>query len=501
MMMRRAGGVITVYACLILVLILTLTGVLVQSAAVQTSKNRAKADTSLAIESLFAEYDPDLMEHYHIFAADCGRGGGGSESYALRRMRFYGADTNGASVRRVQYLSDDGGKAYYEQALRWMEEKEVPPGAGAADRRAAEAQKMKEEIEDARKEAETQTEQMTLYAGRMESARDAEGNQTDESTESEGSTMPGDDGAEADVPGGTEAWRNFFGAFTDLAGMTLPEGIMPQGRSVSAGEISTAGTASNRPLQSGKGSFTYSAGALAGSAAGTFVYDAYLMEVMACEVREPQHETALEYEIEYILSGRGSDRDNLKETVQKLLLIRTAMNRACLSRDAGRQTAVRAAAAFLALAMGMPEAQPAVEKALIYAWAYGESVMEVRALLDGKKVPASKTPENWKLSIGGLLLMVASPFAAPGQDVSGWEAPSEEEGLSYEDYLRIFLAAEPRRKKVMRALDLIELNIGLMRSGGSAMKSDRCVCRLEVESSCALERGVRYRFATAFAYR
>ena len=49
---------------------------------------------------------------------------------------------------------------------------------------------------------------------------------------------------------------------------------------------------------------------------------------------------------------------------------------------------------------------------------------------------------------------------------------------------------------------LIELNIDRMRSlGGSRFKADQSICRLDVKSSCRLERGIRYSFATAFAYR
>ncbi len=487
--MRRAEGVITVYASLTMILLLSLAGALIQSAAIQTSKNRAKAAAFLAVESVFAEYDPDLQKRYHVFAADCGRGGGDSESYALGRMSFYGADTQDASFRRVQYLSDSSGEALYEQALLYMEQAGIDISTRDAARLKEEADRILADEEQAGENARAMNRRIREYAGKLEEA----GEQPAE----EETPAPERQGAEEN-----EKWKELLSAFSAFSAADLPESVMPQGKSVSGEKIDLSLTASHRTLQKGKGSFRHPVSALAGSAAGTAVFDSYLMEVTADAVSEPEEETALRYETEYILFGEESDKENLKKAASRLLLIRTALNTASLKSDAGRQAEIAAAAAFLSLSMGMPGAEGGIAQALTYAWAYGESVMEVRALLAGKKVPAVKSPENWKLSIGGLIVMAGSPFGVPGQDVSAWEAPSEEGGMDYEDYLRIFLAAETKGVKTMRAVDLIELNIDRMRSlGGSRFKADQSICRLDVKSSCRLERGIRYSFATAFAYR
>src|SRR5699024_11375654 len=65
-------------------------------------------------------------------------------------------------------------------------------------------------------------------------------------------------------------------------------------------------------------------------------------------------------------------------------------------------------------------------RSLLAAWAYGESIMDLRALAAGKKVPAIKTKETWKLSLSNLLKLGTSEDA--GTD-SG-----EDDGTDYEDY-------------------------------------------------------------------
>ena len=88
--MRREPAVITVYVSLVFLLLLTLTGALLESAAVQTAKNNAKETTGLALESVFAEYDPDLQEKYHIFAVNgCRKGESDPEQELLQSLRFW----------------------------------------------------------------------------------------------------------------------------------------------------------------------------------------------------------------------------------------------------------------------------------------------------------------------------------------------------------------------------------------------------------------------------
>ena len=453
--MRREPAVITVYVSLVFLLLITLTGALLESAAVQTAKNNAKAETCLALESVFAEYDPYLQEQYHLFAVNCSRSGGTApEQELLRSLRFYRVDTQGADVGKIQLLSDEEGKAFYEQAVRYMEEKSI-----AGETLLEQAETLKEAEQQEELTEKLQVEAITGFAHTL-----------------------------SELEGG-EPVMGLFSMFAGFFGRPVLEIAMPQGKTVSASSIELNKTASHRNLQAGHGTF---AAQKEPSILGDTLLDLYLIDVMNKETEEPK-EAGLSYEIEYILSGEESDRKNLENTAGRLLLIRTAFNARYLKESAVRQAEVTQMAVFLAAVLAAPECEEAIKEAVTYAWSYAEAVMDIKALFDGKKVPLNKDDESWTLSAEGLLSFEKSV-------TEGWESTDTGEGLCYEDYLRILLALESRQTKCMRALDLIEINLR-GESGTYAFRADSAVCRAQIDSSCALPRSVNYDFSTAFSYR
>ncbi|MFR1158521.1 MAG: hypothetical protein ACLSD7_05690 [Coprococcus phoceensis] len=69
-------GEITAFLSLVFLLILSFLGAMVESASIQVLKNYKRADTILAVESVFAEYQKQLLEQYDLFALDAGYGEG-----------------------------------------------------------------------------------------------------------------------------------------------------------------------------------------------------------------------------------------------------------------------------------------------------------------------------------------------------------------------------------------------------------------------------------------
>lgn len=49
----------------------------------------------------------------------------------------------------------------------------------------------------------------------------------------------------------------------------------------------------------------------------------------------------LDYEVEYILSGKSSDKDNLESVLLKIFLIRIVLNYVYLMTDTGKQERLR----------------------------------------------------------------------------------------------------------------------------------------------------------------
>ena len=108
-------GEITVFLSLVFVLIVSLVGSMVQSVSIQITRSMKRADTELAIESVFAEYNKEMLEEYGLFVKV-----GRDEKEISERLWFYGADEMEHEIRRMQLFTDDGGEAFYEQAIRAM---------------------------------------------------------------------------------------------------------------------------------------------------------------------------------------------------------------------------------------------------------------------------------------------------------------------------------------------------------------------------------------------
>ena len=89
----------------------------------------------------------------------------------------------------------------------------------------------------------------------------------------------------------------------------------------------------------------------------------------------------LNYQVEYILGGKNSDRENLKSVAGKLLVIRQGVNMAYLLSDGGKRIQVETLALAIASGFLIPPAAAVIEAALIFCWAFAESILDVRELL------------------------------------------------------------------------------------------------------------------------
>ena len=125
------------------------------------------------------------------------------------------------------------------------------------------------------------------------------------------------------------------------------------------------------------------------------------------------------------------------------------------------------------------------------AWAYGETVMDLRSLLSGKHVATVKSRETWQLSLESLMRLGTQEDPGEGMDT--------ETGMDYKDYLRMFLFLEQKESKSLRTLSLIEQNMRYV-YGQSYFQADACISRMELESTSKLRRGIRYTYKTYYGY-
>ena len=114
----------TAYLSLVFILLVSFTGSMMESASIQNAKNYGRADMNRAMESVFAEYQKELLEDYDIFALEGSyETGRYSEDLLKGRLAYYGAGSMEHKVRAIEFLTDQGGRAFYRQAAAYMEHK------------------------------------------------------------------------------------------------------------------------------------------------------------------------------------------------------------------------------------------------------------------------------------------------------------------------------------------------------------------------------------------
>ena len=158
----------------------------------------------------------------------------------------------------------------------------------------------------------------------------------------------------------------------------------------------------------------------------------------------PEKNTVLKYELEYIISGKDSDKENLASVVEKIVLAKTGINMAYLITDKEKMEQVSAIAASVAIVTGLPFLEPVAKGVLISAWSMAEAVNDMKILLSGGKVALTKSKGGWRTSIG---------------NVTNGSKKEDSKGLSYKEYCQILIAVQNTGDSLYRIMDLIQINI------------------------------------------
>lgn len=175
------------------------------------------------------------------------------------------------------------------------------------------------------------------------------------------------------------------------------------------------------------------------------LYDEYISDKFGCFTKKADEDSLLDYQIEYVLNGKNTDFDNLFYTALELSGLREGTNFCSLFLDRERKEECKVMSIGLFGFTGIPALVVVGQYAIMAAWAYGESVLEVRQILSGEKVPIIKNSSNWKLSLSNLLLLKLE------------DESNEKSGLNYEQYLSILLLLKKNTTKYFRTMALMEM--------------------------------------------
>lgn len=178
-------------------------------------------------------------------------------------------------------------------------------------------------------------------------------------------------------------------------------------------------------------------------------------------------ETFFSNEVEYILEGDYSNKKNKSEIRKGLVLFRTGLNAAHLYLDGEKRALTLAAAEALT-----PGPAALVTQAVIVGtWAVAEAENDTKLLEKGKPVVLFKDKTTWATDLDAVL----------NNHLKGCIDTGSKRGLSYEDYLMIFLFFQDEPVKLARVMDLIQINMRGTCRDSFTLKTYSCGFGLEAE--------------------
>ena len=171
-------------------------------------------------------------------------------------------------------------------------------------------------------------------------------------------------------------------------------------------------------------------------------------------------------------------------------MLRETANYIFLCSNPAKSGEAEALAVAIALAAYSPELKDPIKQTILFAWAYAESVYDVRTLLSGGKIPLMKADENWHYSLSEMF-HCAADFDEVDSTLST--------GMSYTDYLRVFLALENSDTKTKRFMNLVEMDIRRT-DGNRYFRLDTCVDYIEAEAFVSSGYGANYCILRSYSY-
>lgn len=451
--MKRQSGYLTVYLCLILSLLIPLYLVLIEGARRGGAGLEAACAVEAGMQSTLAEYHRELAEQFNLYAIDSSYGTTSvgrenTEAHLLRYISenldtkdvllsglwyrdFFGLQVFDAEIFGAELLTDGGGSVFRKAAVNAVKD---DVGLGLFQQVSEWLQSVQISGLDAGEEAEGDAclSGINAICGQI---------------------------SEKKAPlvrkpvSAIEAVRN-----QGILKLVLDEPVLST--KIILEENLAAHRMKNDLVNSGN---------LEQEQEGLldkFLFREYLVRYCGDYLNRKEN-SVLDFETEYLLAGKNTDAANLKSVLTRLLILREGYNLAFLMSDEKKQEEISAVATAICAVVFLPELEPVAEGILAYGWSLAESIYDVKCLVKGGKIPLQKTDKTWH---SGLQQVIDGLFH---------EQSLPEEGLSYRDYLRIFLMLTGTKKLTDRAMNLVEGDIRLTPKNED-FRLDACFTELKI---------------------
>ena len=476
---KSCHGYITVFLSLTLTLLLSLVLTVIEGARISAIRMKFECVADIAMNSVLAEYHRELLKQYDLLFVDTSYGKSPSIANTEVHLKTYiqkNLEGNAGSgfIRNRDFLN------------MWAEEADIIEYSIASDE---EGGVLKRQVTDYMDDYPVGAllDKLTGHKSQVDSleleTRDLAGERESREAEIEEIGLPVqevEEGVFEEVPLNNPA--DIANASRSIGVLNL---VIDDIGSISTVKISPEQYISHRSLMRGSG--ICGEAVQVGGAPNDLVYLAYLFE--KCGYYGKQKENSLlQYQIEYLIAGQDTDWQNLEQVTRRLLRWREVSNFIYLLSDGAKVAEAEAMALALTAVMLNPELAEPVKYTILFAWAYVESLQDIKDLLGGGKVPLMKTAGDWKTGIDSIM------------DVKGSLKDTEGgSGLSYKEYLEIMLFMTGDHDRTFRSMDLMEMDIRKT-PGNSGFRMDGCFDTYRARLAVSSGFGYRYEMERLYGF-
>ncbi len=476
---KKCNGYITVYLALTLGIMISLITTMLSGARTQTIRFHTECVTDIGLESIFAEYHRELLKQYGLLYIDSSYGSGTGSEEAVKAHLLHYMNLNFDGVRKtivgkdltachadnallegISYATDGRGQVLDYQIDRYMK---IKYGLGY--------------IPAFRNDGSDIESLLNEYDG-YNSDRQSAGGRVTEIIDDYNSNLPKDQKPYS-ISNPADSVEEFsessvlLYAFADTGALPFRE-------------TEVDSLISHRSYREGAGLREWQ------KAPDGLDFKLLLLDYIYDKCgyyKQEKPDSALSYEVEYIIEGAGSDIENMEEIAGKIFKIRYVVNMSYLLSSASKQSEAEALAIAATSAIGLPELAEAVKYTILFAWGYAESAKDLRIVYDGHGLDPVKTDATWNTPLEQLVVFK--------EHLSEYIPPAGP--MNYKAFLDLFLFSQSMETLNFRLMDIMESDIRKT-AGNIGFKMDEQIYQLFADINVSSRYGYGCNIKRFYSY-
>lgn len=479
--MKTKDGYLTVFLSLILSLMISLCLVLILGARENTRRMEVECVTDIGMNNILAEYHRELLNQYDLFFIDT--------SYGTKNATYKTTEAHLKDYLERNLSGEDLFLSflYHNPVALKVDDVTITDISVASDDKGAVVRRQAVELMYQR----VGISYLKQIESWMNTVKEYDLNTRNIPAECRDASAALEEWNDEALPKDTEEnWKNPGAEVLSLWDAGVLNLVVKDYRQLSTQSVDLTKYISSRTLLTGTG--MNPAVTFADSFWEQLVFQEYILAYTGHYGMEKKG-GHLQYQTEYILSGKEKDTDNLKDVVYQILSIRAVANVLYLISDEERMQLAEAVGTALAALFTLPELAPLFQAVIIFAWAMVESIFDVAKLLQGGRVPLLKSGKGWHCEMEEALEFEGSIEQAKKDE------GTKEEGLLYEDYLRILLCFQDKETTTFRLMDIMEMDIRQTK-GNESFRMDGCVDSVAADIRFSSTDGKNYNIFRSYGY-